>query len=134
MDAHERIVAATDAWLATAVKTDATSAAVLAVWEQVVVLLWRRAALTLGEVTLAVIFERVVMDVAEVHPVVAHVTLGDSEPDVRALHAAGATVDAKHLRAGLRDFVIFYLSLIDALTGGILTPVLRKELEKVVRP
>lgn len=132
MDAHDQIVATTDAWLATALKADATPAAILAVWEQAVVLLWRRAALTLGEVTLAVIFERVVMDVAVTHPLVAHVTLGDPGPDLRALHTAGATADGKHLRAGLRAFVISYVSLIDALTGGILTPVLRKELEKAV--
>lgn len=133
MDAESQIASAVDSWLETAAKPNATPDYLTALWEQVLLLLWRRASLTLGEVTLAVIFDRVLLEVASRHPLAKHIRFGESAPDLLALRAAGTTAEAAALRAGVRDFIISYISLLDALTAGILTPVLLKELEKAVR-
>lgn len=134
MNADSQIAVAVDGWLDLAAPAGTSSSSLLASWEQVVVLLWNRVNLTLGEVTLAVIFERVVIEVSRRHPLAKGILVGDSGPDLSGLRADGATADAAAVRAGMRDFIVTYISLLDALTASVLTPALLAELQKVGRP
>jgi hypothetical protein len=128
---HGRVV---DAWLD-------RSAAGLAP-EQVVELLeatlgalLARTETTLGELTLAVIADRVLHNTVERYPAFAPLTFASGK-GVRCdeLRAHAGAVPAGELRAGVRFVLVELLTVLGNLTAEILSPELHAELSKTTPP
>ena len=93
--------------------------------------LWRRSTLTLGEVTLFAIVERVVHTATERYPFLASVEVDSSGLHCRDLASReGLLFD--QLSAAIHFVLVELLALIGNLTAQILTPALHAELSKDV--
>ncbi len=101
----------------------------LALFERALTALWQRASRTLGEVTLGAIFDRVLHDVAEDHPVVSALEVGPSGVRFGAL-AKGGLDD---LHGAIERTLVELLTVIGNLTADILTPGLHAALSSVSR-
>lgn len=93
--------------------------------------LWNRAHLTLGDVTLAAITDRVLYNAAEKFPPFESITVGPAGMDFEGLREEGAVLDGDDLAEGVRFVITEFLTVIGNLTGEILTPALHSELSKV---
>ena len=99
-------------------------------FEQAMGALWRRAHLTLGEVTLAAIVDRVLHNAAEQFPLLESLEVEASGVNCRSLRAA-ANSDKGQLTDGIRFVLVEFFVVIGNLTAGVLTPALHSELSKV---
>lgn len=93
--------------------------------------LWRRAQLTLGDVTLAAIVDRVVSTCAETYPVFSRVQVRQDGVSFALVDLAGAGLDAAQAREAVASLVVEMLAVLGHLTADILTPALHEELAKV---
>ena len=104
-------------------------AQLVAVFERALSALWRRAEVTLGEVTLTAIVDRVLYTTAETHPFLSTLKIDergvcfDAFRQVRVGHAD--LTDAVHL------VLVEFLRVLGHLTDEILTPALHAELSKI---
>jgi len=91
--------------------------------------LWQRSHLTLGEVTLTAIVERVLHTATEQYPLLASVEVEASGLRCQSLRSqAGLRHD--QLSAAIRFVLVEFLTVLGNLTAQILTPALHAELSK----
>lgn len=105
-------------------------AVVASLFEAALGALWRRTEVTLGEVTLAAIVDRVLFTAAEKHPFVATITVGRAGPDFAAFREEAP----RHtdIRAAMRVVLVEFLTVLGHLTDEIMTPALHAELSNAV--
>lgn len=89
---------------------------------------WRRAAATLGEVTLTAILDRVLHDVRRRSPVLAALALDGGGIRWEKLRALAPGLDDGELREASRLALVELLTVLGRLTAEILTPALHAEL------
>ncbi|QSQ23524.1 hypothetical protein JY651_00625 [Pyxidicoccus parkwayensis] len=105
------------------------------VFERVLATLWCRAHLSLGDITLMAIVDRVLHEGVRVYPHLAPLKVEASGTDFGALREAAPRVAVALLEESLVFLVVELLRVLGVLTGEILTPGLHAELRKVqVRP
>ena len=125
---------AVDAWLKRSAK-DQPAKVLLQLFEAAFSALWSRTDVTLGEVTLTAIADRVLYGAAEKFPLLASLKL---EPtggiDGSELAARLGSVASAELKEGLRFVLVEFLTVLGNLTAGILTPELHAELAGVTGP
>lgn len=123
-----------DAWLKRSAK-DLSSEDLLRLFEAALGALWARAKLTLGEVTLTAIAERVLHNTSETFPLFSSLKV---EPTggipFRQLRERIISVRGAELMAGIRFVLVEFLTVLGNLTAEILTPELHSELSNVVLP
>lgn len=100
-------------------------------YERALGALWRRAHLSLGEITLRAIMERVLHQGVEVFPHLAALKIGTSGIHFEEMRQAAPALDLGLLDESLAYLVAELLRVFGTLTGEILTPVLHAELHKV---
>jgi hypothetical protein len=128
---HERCV---DAWLAR-VASGVDRDAHVDLLEAALAALWARANVTLGEVTLTAIVDRVLYNAGERFPALASLELDDTgEISCEGLRAAPEEAPADTLREAMRFALVELLTVLGNLTADILTPELHAELAKVDLP
>ena len=93
--------------------------------------LWRRAVLTLSDVTLLAIMDRVLCSVSESCPRLAPLGVSASGLDCRALREKGDALPRHQLVEGIGFVLVEFLTVLGNLTSEILTPALHAELSSV---
>lgn len=82
---------------------------------------WRRAQLTLGNVTLIAIGDRVLHDATEQHPILGGVRLDESGLSCDDLERRAATLEMTELEGAVRAVLVELLAVLGRLTAGVLT-------------
>lgn len=100
-------------------------------YEQALDALWRRAHLSLGEVTLMAIVERVLHDGAERFAHLAVLRAQEGGVYFGELRSSAPALDVRLLDESLGGLLVELLRVLGTLTGEILTPGLHQELRKV---
>ncbi len=90
--------------------------------------LWRRASLTLGDVTVIAIVDRVFTVAAEQFPALASVEVDVSGVRFDGLPAPGGAADQASIEVALRFVLVEFLTVLGNLTAEILSPALHAEL------
>jgi hypothetical protein len=116
------------------VQADASSAeGLLRDFEQAFAVIWRRALLTLGDVTLMAIVNRVLHNAAERSPMLSALTVHESGIRCQRLRERSTGLRREELEQSLRLVLIYFLSILGTLTADVLTPALHAELSKHAR-
>lgn len=92
--------------------------------------LWKRTVLTLGEVTMTAIVDRVLHRVAERYPLVASIETSTSGIRCRCLETR-PELRRDEASDAICFLLVEFLTVLGDLTAEILTPALRAELSKV---
>jgi hypothetical protein len=119
-----------EAWLDEAGK-GAPPAQLVTLFERALSALWRRAEVTLGEVTLTAIGDRVLYTASETHPFLSTLKLEEAGICFDGFREQGAR--QANLHEAVRLVLVEFLTVIGHLTDEILTPALHAELSKVAR-
>jgi hypothetical protein len=123
-----------DAWLKRSGR-GLSPEALLQLFETAFGALWARATITLGEVTLTAIAERVLYNGSEKFPLLASLEI---EPtggvQSSALRAQIGSVREPQLKETIRFVLVEFLAVLGNLTAEILTPELHSELANVALP
>jgi hypothetical protein len=130
-DANEHS-ACVDAWLARAAR-GAPPDRLVQLFERAFNALWRRAHVTLGEVTLGAIVDRVFYYACERYPVLSSLRMESAGICCVALQERAAGVRRDQIDEGLRFILVEFLTVLGNLTAEILTPALHAELSKVAQ-
>lgn len=93
--------------------------------------LWQRASLTLGDVTLMAIVDRVLYNAAERFPQLASLKVESAGIRMEALRERAAALSADDLISAIRFALVEFLRVLGNLTADILTQALYAELAKV---
>ncbi len=93
--------------------------------------LWRRSVRTLGDVTLMAIADRVLHDAAEKFPLLSPLTVDSNGLRFEQLRARAAALGQVQALEASRFVLTEFLTVLDTLVAGILTPALHAELAKV---
>jgi len=93
--------------------------------------LWKRSHLTLGDITLAAIVDRVLYSAAEQFPSFKSLKVEPTGIDFEKFRAQHANFNGRELSEGIRFVITEFIVVIGNLTAEILTPVLHAELSKV---
>lgn len=117
-------------WMEQATK-GLTSEQLVQLFEQALGALWRRANLTLGEVTLTAIVDRVLHNAAEKFPLLESLEVEASGVNCRLLREAANSESKGELTEGIRFALVEFFVVIGNLTAEVLTPALHSELSKV---
>jgi hypothetical protein len=119
-----------DAWLEDrAEEGRSTAAAVGGLLLDALRAMWSRTRTTLGDVTLAAIFERVLVTARESSPVIAKIKLRVTEDFAIDLDpGAVREVGRDEMRAATRDLIVELLAVLGRLTGETMTPALHAAL------
>jgi hypothetical protein len=126
--------ACVDAWLDRSAK-DLSSEALLRLFEAALGALWVRTKITLGEVTLTAIAERVVHNTSEKFPLFSSLEVESvGGIQIRTLRARISSGSASELLEGIRFVLVEFLTVLGNLTAEILTPELHSELSNVALP
>jgi hypothetical protein len=96
--------------------------------EGALVVLWRRTQLTLGEVTLSAIANRVLHSAAEKYPILQSLKVRGSGIDCSEIHCTSQ--NAAEAFEALHFVLIEFLTVLGNLTADILTPALHSELSR----
>jgi hypothetical protein len=123
--------ACVDAWMASATPGLAPGQ-LLHAFETAFVALWRRAHITLGDVTLTAIVDRVLYGTAERFPMLAPLRVGPGGLEFHELHQRASGLDGPELAEGLRCALVEFLTVLGNLTAEILTPALHAELRSLI--
>jgi hypothetical protein len=118
-----------DAWMASARKEPPER--LFQAFERAFGAMWRRAYLTLGDVTLIAIVDRVLYTATERFPLFSSLEVNAQGLESEKFRA---TVDASsrdELAEGIRFVLVEFLTVLGNLTGEVLTPALHAELAKV---
>ena len=118
-----------DAWMERAAK--APPERLFDAFESAFGAMWRRGRVTLGDVTLMAILDRVLYTAAERFP-----SLSSLEMDATGLRSdkfrqAAGSLQRDPLGEGLRFILVEFLTVLGNLTAEVLTPALHSELAKV---
>ena len=97
-------------------------------FEHVFAALWRRSLLTLGEVTLTAIVDRVLHTAKETFSFLEVLEIDATGLSCQALRAHEA-LDADQLSAAIELVLVQFLTVLGNLTAEILSPALHAELE-----
>jgi hypothetical protein len=123
--------ACVDAWLERAAR-GLSPERLLQLFEASLGALWAHTKITLGEVTLTAIVDRVLYNTAEKFPLLSPLVV---EPNggvqFQELRARAGAPDQVELEAGIRFVLVEFLRVLGNLTADILTPELHAELSKV---
>ena len=122
---HQRAVAA---WLQRAAQGRSVES-LLQVFEDMFAALWQRSHLTLGEVTLTAIVERVLHTATEQFPFLVSVEVEASGPRCQELRSE-AGLPRDQVVAAIRFVLVEFLTVLGNLTAQILTSALHAELSK----
>lgn len=90
--------------------------------------LWERSRVTLGEVTLTAIVDRVLHTASERYPVLAAIELTESGLRCESLVSAAAGLSEAELSVAVRFVLVEFLTVLGNLTAEILTVALHEEL------
>jgi len=101
------------------------------VYERALDALWRRANMSLGEITLMAIVDRVLHQGVERFPHLAALKVEMSGVHCEELRLNASAIEPARLDESLRYLVVELLRVLGTLTGEILTPGLHEELCKV---
>ena len=124
-----------DAWIIERSAQDLSSEALLRLFEAAFGALWGRTKITLGEVTLTAIAERVLYTAAEKFPLFASVEVEPMDGiQCRELRERIGSVHGSELIKAIRFVLVEFLTVLGNLTAEILTPELHTELSKVALP
>jgi hypothetical protein len=93
--------------------------------------IWRRARVTLGDVTLTAIVDRVLYIAAEQYPALSALTITSDGIDCAELNQRVARLERDELAEGLHFVLVELLTVIGHLTAEILTPALHQVLSAV---
>jgi hypothetical protein len=127
MTVAEHDVAVT-AWFQQAAQ-ERTVESLIQAFERLFAALWRRSFVTLGEVTLTAIVERVRHKATQQYPMLASLEVDASGLHCRDLSScAGLRLD--ELSAAIRFVLVEFLTVLGNLTAQILTPALHAQLTK----
>ena len=121
-----------DAWIEGAARGLPVDA-LLEVFQQAFDALWRRAQLTLGDVTLMAIVDRVLYNAAERFPALSSLTVEPAGLRTEPLRKRPRSLDKDELLEGIRFVLVEFLTVLGNLTAEILTPALHAELAKAAR-
>ena len=123
-----------DAWLTRSAKNPSPQV-LLQLLEAALGALWGRTRITLGEVTLTAIAERVLFNASEKFPLFSSLKVapGDGIACGELRERIGSVHDFE-LREGIRFVLVEFLTVVGNLTAEILTPELRSELSNVELP
>jgi hypothetical protein len=105
--------------------------ALVDLYERALDALWRRAHMSLGEITMMAIVERVLHDGAGRFPHLAALHIETSGVRCAELRQAAQALDPALLEESLSFLIIELMRVFGTLTGEILTPGLHAELRKV---
>jgi hypothetical protein len=103
----------------------------LQLFELAMAALWNRALLTLGDVTLAAILDRVLYNASERFAPFELLRIDSNGLDFQELRAQSSVLNQRELKEGFRFVIVEFLVVIGNLTAEILTPILHSELLKV---
>ena len=117
-----------DAWLDGVAKTQAP-AQLITLFERALGALWQRTEVTLGEVTLTAIVDRVLYTASEQYPFLSVLTVERAGISFVGLRSQGA--QDTDLREALRLVLVEFLTVLGHLTDEILTPALHAKLSGV---
>jgi hypothetical protein len=119
--------AAVTAWFERA--QDRSVGSLVQTFENTFAALWQRSHLTLGEVTLTAIVERVIHTATEQYPLLTSVEIGATGLGCQSLRSqAGLRQD--QVSPAVRFVLVEFLTVLGNLTAEILTPALHAELSK----
>jgi hypothetical protein len=113
------------------VATGATTAQLVALFERAIDAMWQRAQLTLGEVTLAAIVDRVLYTAAARFPALAALKLEPGGVDFDELRARAGSLKEAEFAQAVQFALLEFLSVLGHLTAEILSPALHAELSRV---
>jgi hypothetical protein len=122
-----------DAWLEEAGR-GLSAAALCVLFQAALEALYRRTQVTLGDVTLRAIVERVVHRSAITHPAFGSLRIDENGAELGALRDRVGSLKPAELTAGIRFVLVELLTVLGNLTGDILTPELHATLAAVVPP
>jgi hypothetical protein len=92
---------------------------------------WRRAHVTLGDVTLSAIVDRVLLAASEQHPVLGKLEVDATGLRCEELHERAGGLAHDQLAAATRFVLVELLTVLGNLTAEILTPALHSALSRV---
>ena len=106
---------------------------VLEAFEQAFAAMWQRAQVTLGDVTLTAIVDRVLYNAAEKYPMLAALTVDATGLRFGELRQRAASLHADHLEEAIRFALVEFLTVLGNLTAEVLSPALHAELSMLAR-
>jgi hypothetical protein len=104
----------------------------LHLFETAMGILYQRAYLTLGDVTLTAVVDRVVYNAGEKFPMFELLDSDPSGVNCNGLREHAKSGNEVELTEGIRFVLVEFLTVIGNLTAEILTPALHSELSRVV--
>jgi len=119
-----------DAWMERAARGKPHDR-LLRAFEEAFAAMWRRAHVTLGDVTLTAIVDRVLRTASERYPIVAELQVDETGLRCDRLRRRAASPQGSELEEAVRFVLTEFLSVLGNLTGEILTPALHDELSGV---
>jgi hypothetical protein len=118
-----------DAWMDRATK-EASPERLLAAFERAFGAMWQRARVTLGDVTLTAILDRVLYNAAERFPQLSSLEVDATGLRSDKVRERAGSLHADQLEEGIRFILVEFLTVLGNLTAEVLTPALHSELAK----
>jgi hypothetical protein len=119
-----------EAWFDEAAKSP-SPVLLVSMFERATSSLWRRAVVTLGEVTLTAITDRVLFTASEKYPFLSTLKVDETGIRFDEFRQEGAVQQDGHLAGAIIFVLAEFLTVLGHLTDEILTPMLHAELSKV---
>jgi len=105
-----------------------TQSRMVQTWEDAFTAMWRRAHLTLGEVTLSAIVDRVLYNAKERLPILSSLKVAPTGLDIGDLRERADGLPGEQIWGAMQFVLIEFLTVLGNLTAEILTPALHAEL------
>ena len=116
-----------DAWMERAARGKPPDR-LLRAFEEAFAAMWRRAHVTLGDVTLTAIVDRVLRAASERYPIVAELQVDETGLRCEGLRQRAPSPECRELEQAVRFVLTEFLTVLGNLTDEILTPALHDEL------
>lgn len=131
MRKFQDIQSAVDSWLS-AIPSDLSSRELIDFFEESLRQLWTRTSLTLSEITVGAIFDRVFYNASERYPPLSKVKIvPDKGLSFEELKRSADEMDSDQVLEQLRFCVTEYLAIVGSLTKHLILPDLRFELSQL---
>jgi len=121
-----------DAWMERATK-EAPPERLFDAFESAFGAMWRRARVTLGDVTLTAILDRVLYTAAERFPSLSSLEMDATGLRTDKFRQGAGGLQRDQLGEGIRFILVEFLTVLGNLTAELLTPALHAELAKVAK-
>jgi len=118
-----------DAWMERAAK--APPERLFDAFEHTFGAMWRRARVTLGDVTLMAILDRVLYTAAERFPLLTPLEVDATGLRSDKFRQRAGSLHPDQLREGIRFILVEFLTVLGNLTAEVLTPALHSELARI---